>query len=282
MPNSVTNRALTLTLTLVTLPGLKDVGEEIEQLAHRCSHWLSDDELARIGRATLPGLSLRQRLVRLCLRAELARQTQTAPDAFRFDYGPQGKPELRRTQGGPFAFNLSHSGDRLLLGVISGQDDSSEYNNDLYLGVDIERKRTNTDINAIYRHYFSAPEQAYLVSLDNACKRDAFFDLWALKESYIKATGRGLAEGLQSFAFDLEQATLTEMEGFTHFYQGLEPKLTHQDTGGIKWQSWLGHIDSDYRVAVTLGAIRDVGTELTLTQRSLQSLLSECNSHIPF
>lgn len=281
MPHSITDRGLTLTLTLVTLPGLKDVGEEIEQLAHRCSHWLSDDELARIGRATLPGLALRQRLVRLCLRAELARQTQMAPEAFRFDYGPQGKPELRRQQGGPFAFNLSHSGDRLLLAVISGHDDRCEYNNDLYLGVDIERKRTNTDINAIYRHYFSAPEQAYLVSLDNVHKRDAFFDLWALKESYIKATGRGLAEGLHSFAFDLEQATACEKEGFKRFYQGLEPAMLSQHQGDIRWQSWLGHIDSDYRVAVTLGACGEVGAEMTLTQRSLSSLLSEFNSHIP-
>lgn len=32
MPHSITDRGLTLTLTLVTLPGLKDVGEEMEQL----------------------------------------------------------------------------------------------------------------------------------------------------------------------------------------------------------------------------------------------------------
>ncbi|MCL2916981.1 4'-phosphopantetheinyl transferase family protein [Shewanella litorisediminis] len=279
MPNSITNRGLTLTLTLVKLPALKDVGEEIEQLAHRCSHWLSDDELARIGRATLPGLSMRQRLVRLCLRAELARQTQMAPEAFRFDYGTQGKPELRRQQGGPFAFNLSHSGDLLLVGVIRAEDDGTgKHNRGLYLGVDIERKRTNTDINAIYRHYFSAPEQAYLASLDNSLKRDAFFDLWALKESYIKATGRGLAEGLQSFAFDLNLASLRQKEGFTQFYQGLEPKMLAREPNCTQWQSWLGHIDSDYRLAVTLGAEDKVSVEVMLNQRPLQSLLGEYQS----
>jgi 4'-phosphopantetheinyl transferase len=49
-------------------------------------------------------------------------------------------------------------------------------------------------------HYFAPPEVAALHALDAFGQRDAFFALWTLKESFIKALGLGLSMPLDRFA----------------------------------------------------------------------------------
>lgn len=276
---------INLLLTLIALPPLDGAPGELDACLAPYLHWLSADEHERSQRARLPGLAARQLLVRLCLRAELARRTGQHPASLTFDYGPQGKPSL--TQAG-IQFNLSHSGDYLLIASALNEAE-------LLLGADIERNRANTDIDAIYRHYFSAPEQQYLERLAADAKRDGFFDLWALKESYIKATGKGLAEGLKTFGFDLAAAKCCSDGAFIRFQEGLEVQRfpgseTQVSTDSITaecaetqtdlyakwhWQSAVGQIDSEFRLAYTLATPTPQRCRLTLAQPQWQSLLQD-------
>lgn len=69
-------------------------------------------------------------------------------------------------------------------------------------GVDIEVFR-EIAWQKIARRYFSRGEQEWLASLPEANARQAFFQLWTLKEAGVKAMGKGLANHLASLAFDL-------------------------------------------------------------------------------
>lgn len=91
-----------------------------------------------------------------------------------------GKPRLADAR----PFNLSHSGDYALLGVA-----------DADIGVDIEQIRLRP-FSSVAKRFFSENDQALLKNA--ADPEDTFFTLWTLKESYLKAIGRGFYEPMRS------------------------------------------------------------------------------------
>ncbi|QQX82589.1 4'-phosphopantetheinyl transferase superfamily protein [Shewanella sp. KX20019] len=220
-------------------------------------------------------------MVRGYVRALLSGHSQLKPDEWQFEYGDKGKPRLTAAQYEQtgIAFNLSHSGDWLLL-AIHQQPVQDAASSTVELGVDIERCRKSTNIHSILNHYFSKPETAALLALPNELQRDRFFDLWALKESYIKAKGLGLALSLKSFGFDLtalEQSILMLKSseqlqpellssGLTQqmvFKQGVSLQLFDKvETADVTselmvaeaahWDCALGHLDKDYRFAISV------------------------------
>ena len=105
-----------------------------------------------------------------------------------------GKPYLPDAPG--FQFNLSHSADWAVCGV-----------GDVPLGVDIQKERPLR--RSVYRR-FTAAEQALLETLPEQRRQSAFFDLWVLKESYLKATGAGLSGGLDAVSFTLDPVALSD------------------------------------------------------------------------
>jgi 4'-phosphopantetheinyl transferase len=88
-------------------------------------------------------------------------------------------------------FNVAHSGN-----LVAAAFDSK------VVGVDIENMR-NTDL-AIADRFFTKNEAALLRAKPQADQRDFFFKLWTLKESFIKAEGKGLSIPLNSFEFDID------------------------------------------------------------------------------
>uniref|UniRef100_Q0HT39 4'-phosphopantetheinyl transferase n=1 Tax=Shewanella sp. (strain MR-7) TaxID=60481 RepID=Q0HT39_SHESR len=196
-----------------------------------CMALLSEDERAKVARYRAPKAQMNGLLVRAALRCVLSRglssrggasscttQRQIAPQDWCFEYGAKGKPSLNHEQflSTGIEFNLSHSGDWLLI-ALAQDDDKGETANTaqprLGLGVDIERSRASTHIYPILNHYFSPIEAEGLLALEGEdAQRQRFFDLWALKESYIKATGLGLAQSLKSFAFDLAPNSLLAVD----------------------------------------------------------------------
>ncbi|MNZ68183.1 4'-phosphopantetheinyl transferase sfp [compost metagenome] len=102
-----------------------------------------------------------------------------------FTSNQNGKPLLQGLDS--LHFNNSHSG-RWVLTAISDEP----------VGVDVERIR-ELDLD-LARHCFSEQEYRDLDDLsDDQTKLDYFYDLWTLKESYIKAVGLGLSMPLSSF-----------------------------------------------------------------------------------
>jgi 4'-phosphopantetheinyl transferase len=67
------------------------------------------------------------------------------------------------------------------------------------IGVDVERCRSDLDIEGIAGRFFSAREHSKLLGLPLGHRRDAFFRCWTQKEAFIKARGQGLSLPLDCF-----------------------------------------------------------------------------------
>lgn len=107
----------------------------------------------------------------------------------RMEAGRDGKPFL--PEHPELSFNLSHSGS-LALAVFA----------DRPVGCDIQQMR-GARLSTAAR-WFHPSELHYLQAAQTPAETEArFYRLWTLKESYAKATGRGLLLPLQSFAVDL-------------------------------------------------------------------------------
>jgi len=99
-----------------------------------------------------------------------------------FDTDRYGKPYLKNYSD--VYFNLSHS-EKFVACAVS----------DSPVGVDIEYIH-DIDLD-IAKHYFFGSEYEYIVN--NNDKKKAFFQLWVLKESYMKMTGLGFRLALDEF-----------------------------------------------------------------------------------
>lgn len=99
--------------------------------------------------------------------------------------GDYGKPFLENYPD--FHYNLSHSGNWILC-IIANKP----------VGIDIEEiKGSNIEIA---KRFFHKKEIEYLLEKSRMEQNEAFFDLWTLKESYIKQLGKGLFIDLKDFA----------------------------------------------------------------------------------
>ena len=133
-------------------------------------------------------------LKRLMLSA--AAGPEVAPEAWRFETDPGGKPRV-----GPGAgphFNLSHC-DGLVACAVSRQ---------VELGVDVECLTGDAPLE-LARSHFAPEEEKWLRELPSADQPLGFFRLWTLKEAYIKAVGVGLTQSLQDFAFAFDPLRVT-------------------------------------------------------------------------
>jgi len=127
------------------------------------------------------------------LRRMLARVTGVAPEALEFSAGEHGRPEISAPEGATaFRFNLSHTHGLVACAVCRGAD----------IGVDVEYCERRVELMGVAKHVFSETEVAGLAALSGGAQRDRFFELWTLKEAYIKAIGKGLSAPLRSITFD--------------------------------------------------------------------------------
>jgi len=126
-------------------------------------------------------------------------------------------------------FNVSHSADLVMLAVTSGRT----------LGLDVENFEARAADIAGLDRYFAPEESAALLSLPPCERRRRFFELWTLKESYIKARGMGLAIALDAFRF--------EMAGEQGLTLHMRPQL---DDLPERWRLWQLALRSDYLAAV--------------------------------
>ena len=101
--------------------------------------------------------------------------------AYQIARSAAGKPYLEGIA--QLFFNLSHSGDWLVLAF-----------SDREVGIDIE-KRGKVRLE-IAKRFFHPQEWEFLQTSEQATQ---FYNLWAIKESFLKYTGQGLRRPLNSF-----------------------------------------------------------------------------------
>jgi 4'-phosphopantetheinyl transferase len=126
----------------------------------------------------------------------------------KFDYNEYGKPCILEPKD--IHFNISHSGDWVVCAIDNKP-----------IGIDVETIKP-IDLN-IARRFFTVEEYNHLMKKDEYNRIRYFYMLWTLKESYIKAIGKGLKIPLNSFSFTIENGNVninTQNEfGPCFFYQ---------------------------------------------------------------
>lgn len=109
----------------------------------------------------------------------------------RFNKNQYGKPYLKEYPN--FNFNISHSGDYVLCAI-----------DDKPIGVDVEEVKS-IECEEIAKNFFTVKEFDYIINQDMKFKLDRFYEIWTLKESYIKCCGQGLSMPLKSFSIEVNQ-----------------------------------------------------------------------------
>lgn len=116
---------------------------------------------------------------------------EIAPEQWEFISNEHGKPSISDPLPQPLQFNLSHTDGMIVLAITRNKE----------IGIDVESQLKRRKSLEVADRFFSPPEIADLKSLPKAQQVDRFYDLWTLKEAYLKARGLGLSTGLDKFSF---------------------------------------------------------------------------------
>jgi 4'-phosphopantetheinyl transferase len=189
---------------------------------------LSDDERARRDRFRAQRDRDEYAAAHALLRTTLSMFGDWPPEAWRFTAGPHGKPALAGDNA-RLSFNLSHGRGLVACAVTTGAD----------VGIDVEAVTRAIDWRAIASRYFSPAEAAAIERADPAGQTTRFFELWTLKEAFIKALGVGMLQPLRTMTFSVER---NDAVGF------LPPSGVMADV----WQFGLFAPSADHRLAVAV------------------------------
>ena len=159
-----------------------------DQTLQRAYDVLSDDELQRAQRFRFPVDSRRFVIARAATRKILGRYLQTAPELIGFEYTEYGKPRVSKPPTN-LRFNASRSGERSLIACTMGRE----------VGIDIEWIHRNIEIDELARRFFTVAENEKLQTFPADHRHQAFLRCWTYKEAFVKAVGKGLSLGLDTF-----------------------------------------------------------------------------------
>ena len=160
---------------------------------------LDADEAARAARFLHPAHGHRFAASRTVLKGALARYLGGAAAEVRFAYTDLGRPSVA---GAAFDFNLSHTETDFVLAVALER-----------IGVDIERRARQADLDGLARQVMTADEQARFAALPPERKRAAFYDLWTAKEAVMKALGTGFSRDPRTLAVDWRERPVWQEGG---------------------------------------------------------------------
>lgn len=192
---------------------------------------LNPSELQQRDRFRFDVLKRRYLLTRTLVRTVLSRHAPLAPGDWVFESNAHGRPRIAQPplQAQDLNFNLSHTEAMVVLAIARGRE----------IGVDVECTRHHAPLEVAQR-FFSPPEAAALAALPEAQRVARFWDLWTLKESYIKARGLGLSLPLDGFGFR---------------FDGIDPIALHVEAhldDGRTWHFSQYTLPDDHQLALCL------------------------------
>lgn len=119
------------------------------------------------------------------------------------------KPYLINQTDQAYDFNISHSGDYLVMAV------SEPYT----IGLDIETISDKRSILAIAKSFYTKNENDFLNKMNKDQKAYYFYLIWTLKEAFLKLDGTGIANGLKQCEFLIEEKKITpKKQAQNHFF----------------------------------------------------------------
>ena len=174
------------------------------------------------------------------------------PQEWQFYKNRYGKPYINDfLTKHPLQFNLSHTDKMAVMAVT--------FNNDI--GVDVEYVHRRKNMVELVENYFSPIEVKHLRDLSEDYQRNRFFELWTLKEAYIKACGMGLSIPLNQFSYIFTgQGKISIL---------FEPERNDQPE---KWQFWHICPNQCHRVSVALKKDK-INTSYFLSMRRIVPLV---------
>src|SRR5690606_25600284 len=181
---------------------------------------LNAEETAKADRIIIESKRRQSYRARSELRRILSLYLGADPRELCFVYGEHGKPALATGPGddpAPLSFNLSHSGDVALVGVIFERPE-------LQLGVDVEEARPGRSFASIAESFFAPDEVAVFRRIPARAQPAAFYRAWTRKEAYLKAIGTGLS--FSSTAFSIS------------YGEDEEPQLLRTERPGDQVRRW--------------------------------------------
>lgn len=198
---------------------------------------LTQQELAQHRRFFFEKDRHRHLVTRALTREVLSRYVPVAPDEWRFESDAYGKPHIVDPAGTAkrISFNISHTDGLVVIGV--GLDRA--------LGIDAECTQRQAPL-PIAGRYFSPLESRSLRRLPPHAQAKRFWELWTLKESYIKARGMGLSIPLDQFMFDLDVPRAVSIAFASRF----------EDVPS-RWQFWQMRPTEHHLLAVCAEASED-------------------------
>ena len=107
-----------------------------------------------------------------------------------YEIGEWGKPALKYHP--EICFSLSHSGDYAICTI-----------GDKPVGNDIERERDGR--LKVANRFFAKEELLWLYVAGEEEQTQRMFRLWTMKESFVKAIGRGMSLSLQDFVIHMDE-----------------------------------------------------------------------------
>ena len=204
--------------------------EEIfgDALLSRYRNILSQTERSQIGRFRFAKHRHQHLVTRALVRVVLSLYVKTiSPSACRFRKNDYGKPYVEALPHAlPLRFNISHTESLVVLAVTLKNE----------IGVDVECVWSRRSILEVAETVFSPTELAQLNALPVAQQVNRFYELWTLKEAYIKACGMGLSISLDHFSYSFPrpgQVKITfdsrrnDHEKYWNFWQ-IEPDDKHK------------------------------------------------------
>jgi 4'-phosphopantetheinyl transferase len=177
---------------------------------------------------------------RALLRTVLSRYEPIPPGAWRFAVDRYGKPQIERSPGAlDLRFSVTHTPGLAAVAVTTGRE----------VGVDAELVSRAVDAMPLAEQFFAPAEAADLKTLPPREQQAAFFRYWTLKESFLKACGKGLSVPLNAFWFSLNAGDAPRI----HFSDLLPERAE-------RWQFFL--LDRpEHQIAVTVEGGGDTPVE---------------------
>lgn len=190
--------------------------DEYEYMTYR----VSEAKRAKIRKFIKPEDANRGLIADMLIRTIIRNKFNVGNDQITFATEPYGKPYVAGLPS--FHFNLSHSG-RWIVCAVDGEP----------VGIDIERvKPVNFEIA---ERFFSKEEYRSLMEKEETERLSFFYDLWTIKESFVKQVGKGLSMPLDSFSINIS---------VNH-----EISLKLEDEYALCYFKQF-HLDPDYKMAV--------------------------------
>jgi 4'-phosphopantetheinyl transferase len=148
---------------------------------------LSEEEQLKTQKKAFPKLQDEAILSLGLRRAILAKHLSQSAKELIFSVTENQKPTLVK---GPY-FNVSHSHDYWVIAIAHNGP----------IGVDIEDKSRPVNFLEIAKRFFSPEEYAFLSA--SVEPKEVFWRYWTAKEALVKASGKGIVEGIDKMIIDL-------------------------------------------------------------------------------